>query len=386
MSTFRTDNNSPCPTQQGEHITPHFPHLSGPTKTAEVESFSDGSHRHKPDLEIGPSKKRDPSRGSYTKPTSSSTAKDIVDCTAKTLLDATGAVLSSLSGLIREKDKLPGEKPAPAPLFGYLACSKATKREARTFHGNSLCQEGRRRQECLGVSASLAPAMSIGNTNNHRLRGRGRSTGGGPTIHERSSNVYHRIEYPPAPRMLTIPLPPVHDTPAAAALRSGSIQAFQNNPLIREEGRVLSVDLEHRDIPYAVVSPVVSDMPGYAGHMWGAANEYVGGARSGRRVHFVDSMAAATNPPQIRLRIMTPWRETLIVDPRAGNTYVAVGDVQRAVIGWMRHIEQNQGQGAGFTQRSVVQARDGTRMEVDIWMWRGLLQVRGRIDLWVIQL
>ncbi|KAF9443214.1 hypothetical protein P691DRAFT_713572 [Macrolepiota fuliginosa MF-IS2] len=224
--------------------------------------------------------------------------------------------------------------------------------------------------------------MSIDNTSNHRLRGHGRLSSG------RSSNVDRGIEYPAAPRMVTIPLPPVHDTPTITTVRRDSAQGLPNDSLI-PEGRILSVDLEHREIPRAVVSPVISDMPGYTGHMWGAANEYVDSARNGRSVHFVDSITAATTPPQMRLRIITPWGETLIVDRRAGNTHVAIGDVQRAVIGWMRGIEQMamiQGQSARLTQRMVVWARDGTRMEVDIWMWRGLIQVGGRIDLWAIQL
>ncbi|KAF9448820.1 hypothetical protein P691DRAFT_759598 [Macrolepiota fuliginosa MF-IS2] len=229
--------------------------------------------------------------------------------------------------------------------------------------------------------------MQINNTNNYRVKGRGRSTGGRYTTHEQSAdNAYHRIEYPPAPRVLTIPLPPIHNTPTVTAVRSGSAQTLPDGLLIREEEWVLSIDLEHRLSPRAVVSPIISNMPGYTGHMWGAANEYVDGARSGGMVHFVDSMAAATNPPQMRLRIMTPSGETLIVDPRAGSTHVTVGDVHRAVIGGMRRIGRNQSQGAGFTQRRVLFLRDGTRMEVDIWMWRGLIQVGGMINLWAIQL
>ncbi|KAF9443215.1 hypothetical protein P691DRAFT_788325 [Macrolepiota fuliginosa MF-IS2] len=152
---------------------------------------------------------------------------------------------------------------------------------------------------------------------------------------------------------------------------------------------VINTELEYRDIPRAVVSPVISDMPGYTGHMWGAAREDLGGVGEGRMVHFVDSMAAATNPPQASLWIMTPQEETLLVGPRVGNAHVSVGDVQRAVIAWMRRIEyqaRTEGRIFGLTQRKLVQIRDRTVMEVVVWMWRGLLQVGGRLDLWAIQL
>ncbi|KAF9448817.1 hypothetical protein P691DRAFT_791980 [Macrolepiota fuliginosa MF-IS2] len=143
----------------------------------------------------------------------------------------------------------------------------------------------------------------------------------------------------------------VHDTPTITTVRSNSVQEPPHDLLIREGCWVFNIDLEYRVFPRPVVSPVASDMPEYDGRIWGAASEYVNGARSGRRVHFVDSVATA-------LRIITPWGEVLIVDPRAGNTHVTVGDVQRAVIGWMHRIEQSQVQGARFTQRSMAWTRE----------------------------
>lgn len=188
---------------------------------------------------------------------------------------------------------------------------------------------------------------------------------------------------------MTVPLPSVPDAATVTAVRAGNNQTLSSNLLIRQEPRVLNINLENREIPRPVVSPVISDMPGYPGHMWGAVNGDVDNAGDGRIVHFADSMAAATNPPQMRLVIITTWGEALVVEPRIGSQHVSVGDVQRTIIAWMRTIEQaaqTRGQRTRLTRRIVVRARDGTVMEVEVWMWRGLVRVGGSIGIWAIQL
>lgn len=110
---------------------------------------------------------------------------------------------------------------------------------------------------------------------------------------------------------------------------------------------------------------------------------------SGRTVHFIDSTVPATSPPLVRLRLATPHGGRLIMNPTMGNQFVSAGDVKRMIIAWMCGIEQvihGLEEGPGLAQRRAVRTRNGATMDVDVWVWRGLLKVMGSVDLWEIVL
>lgn len=202
-----------------------------------------------------------------------------------------------------------------------------------------------------------------------------------------------RIIYPPTPMIPTIPLP-IEDEYSSRTTTSATRNSGRQ-PLIarpaREQPWSVNVNavLAYQRSLRPVVEPIVSDMPAYPGHMWGARDPYVDDRTTrGQTVHFASSSAPATNPPLVQLRLATPHNRRLVVHSTVGNSFVSVSDVQRTVIAWMRRVEEmTYGQeGPGLTRKKRVRARDGTTMEVNVWVWSGLVKMEGGIDLWAIVL
>lgn len=194
-----------------------------------------------------------------------------------------------------------------------------------------------------------------------------------------------QISCPPAPRILPILLPQESDeytvgTPARMLVNPA--QGLLGAQQVQGQPWALDFELEYQCLPRPVVDPTVSfDMPPCTGHMWGARGPYI---------YFAYNTAPATNPPLMRLRLMTPgpYGTKLDVIPAASNQFVTVGDVKRVVITWMRGVEEmTYGlKSPALVQRITVRGRDGTAMAVDAWSWRGLVKVKDSVDLWAIQL
>jgi hypothetical protein len=233
--------------------------------------------------------------------------------------------------------------------------------------------------------------------------------------------------YPPAPLMLTIPLPQVNEENRAGSLTSrvassdlsaqgrsmglpsivtsdqlngGSahqphhrrvaVQSWSDIPATAsrpgQQPPFLAIELRHHELIRPVVKPVLCDMPPYSGHCWGAREED-GRAVRGLSVHFPDSAMPATNPPLARIRLARPFGGVLIVTPAIGNQFVSVGDVQRMVVAWMRWEQPHvQDEGLRLTGRMTARAQDGTQREVNVWVWRGLTMDRTEADVWKINL
>ncbi|KAJ3568162.1 hypothetical protein NP233_g5892 [Leucocoprinus birnbaumii] len=189
--------------------------------------------------------------------------------------------------------------------------------------------------------------------------------------------VQEMLGCPTAPRMLPISLP-------TASTRSfaGSSDIEQPNPRaevsrgLHQRFKRIHVDLFYTAEPRPVTQPVLSDLPPFEGHMWGAVDDYTESANEGQIIHFVDSMASATQPPSRSITITTERGETIPIFPRSGSGFVTVGDVQRVVVAWMRIVEKGawlQGQKAGLSETMIVNSHLGCPIEVDVWMWRGLV-------------
>lgn len=239
------------------------------------------------------------------------------------------------------------------------------------------------------LKPNSAAQMAMPQYNNNARRHHSRGTFIQPASHN-SQQTIQNIVYPPAPMIQTIPLPPVDSSGTATA---AAVSPSRPRPLgahsARERRWILNSVLKCHEFLHPVVEPIVSDMPSYVGHMWGARDHYINGSIRGKTVHFADSAVSATNPPLARLRLAAPNGDRLIVNPTIGNDFVSVGDVQRTVIAWMRRVEQMtyRQEGPGLTRRKTVRASDGmASMDVDVWVWRGLVKVEGRIDLWAINL
>jgi hypothetical protein len=150
--------------------------------------------------------------------------------------------------------------------------------------------------------------------------------------------------------------------------------------------QLLAVELRHQEFIRPVVKPVLSDMPPYIGHGWGAYNEHMS-VMGGLNIHFANSTVPATIPPQVRMRLARPFGGILVVTPMIGNQFVSVGDVQRTVIAWMRWEQPHvQDEGLQLTGRTTAWARDGTTRVVDVWVWRGLTKGSEETGVWTINL
>jgi hypothetical protein len=135
-----------------------------------------------------------------------------------------------------------------------------------------------------------------------------------------------------------------------------------------------------------VVEPVLSDMPAYDGHRWGARDEHTSIIRW-LSVHFPQSTKPATVPPVKKMRLAWPFGGTLLVRPTIGSRFVSVVDIQKAVIVLMRAERPYiQDENTRFTQRTIARGRDGTAISVEVWAWKGLTRARDELDLWEIHL
>jgi hypothetical protein len=237
------------------------------------------------------------------------------------------------------------------------------------------------------------------------------------------------LGHPPTPMVLTIPLPQAEETEvtpfrltiASAALSSqnGQVshqltgtrfhphQAHHRGPSLVRAGIPtivnrpehatryrpvqqiqwdLNAALRFHNCIQPVVKPVLSDMLPYPGHRWGAKDpdSSCGGELN---IHFPCSMTPATDPPLTRMRLSRPFGGKLVVIPAVGNQFVSVGDVQKAVVAWMRweqpHVRDD---GLKFTRRENVRAQNGLTMSVEVWIWRGLTKSIGEADVWEINL
>ncbi|KAJ3561503.1 hypothetical protein NP233_g10148 [Leucocoprinus birnbaumii] len=190
-------------------------------------------------------------------------------------------------------------------------------------------------------------------------------------------NIQEILACPMAPRIFPISLP---TTSIRSFAESSGIG--QPNPRVEvprglhQRFKRIHVDLFYTAEPRPVTQPVISDLPPFEGHMWGAVDDYTESANEKQIIHFVDSTASATQPPSRSITITTERGETIPIFPRSGSEFVTVGDVQRVVVAWMRIVEKGawlQGQRAGLSETMIVNSHLGCPIEVDVWMWRGLV-------------
>lgn len=223
--------------------------------------------------------------------------------------------------------------------------------------------------------------MSLYNTNHdesHHVRLQAISHNGQQTV----QRTDYPLNYPPAPMMLPVRLPATTTSAVVNSTPSSS-----THPAGEQPWTVVPV-LRYQETLRAVAEPIITDTAN-PGHITDTADPgHMSGIR-GETIQFVSSTAPATNPPLVRLRLATPYGGRLIVNPAIDNPFVSVGDVQRTVISWMDRVQRmsdGEEDGPGLTRRKMVRARDGTAMEVSVWVWRGLVKVEGVIDLWTIEL
>ncbi|EKM78933.1 hypothetical protein AGABI1DRAFT_107368 [Agaricus bisporus var. burnettii JB137-S8] len=175
-------------------------------------------------------------------------------------------------------------------------------------------------------------------------------------------------EYPPAPMMRTIALPPVADTPPDR-------ERWQLNPALRYD-----------DFTRPVVKPVLSDMLPYPGHRWAAWDQDESCAGE-LNIHFGYNMAPATDPPLSRMTLTRPFGGILAVEPDRGDQFVSVGAVQSTVVTWMRWEQPHvQGEGLQLSGETAARGRNGTMRTIEVWVWRGLTKARGESKVWEINL
>lgn len=183
----------------------------------------------------------------------------------------------------------------------------------------------------------------------------------------------HQVHHRPPSSMLAAAVPTGANPPAGYHFGLG-----------QEIICYLNASLRYHESLRAVVKPLLSDMPPYPGHCWGARDED-GICEGALNIHFAYSTIPATYPPKTRMRLARPFGGKLIVTPTVGNQFVSVGDVQKAVIAWMRWEQPHvQDEGFRLTGREIARARDDTTVSVEVWVWRGLTSVGG--DLWEIHL
>lgn len=217
-------------------------------------------------------------------------------------------------------------------------------------------------------------------------------------IQHQRSEVYRTLQnlrYPPGPRLSPIEIAPDTEHPQQIInITSGEDQLlpsallFQHDALPKVDPRLA---FQERQRP--VAQPTITFMPEYPDYLWGAAtNQVTSRAREdGMRVHFEEITEAATNPPVSRMSIWTgiPGGWQIVEASQRERQYVAVVDIQREVIGWMKGVEQNassKGASAGLSRWVRMTDWDGTEVEVEVWVWRGLQPLGTTMEMWELVL
>jgi hypothetical protein len=97
----------------------------------------------------------------------------------------------------------------------------------------------------------------------------------------------------------------------------------------------------------------------------------------------------ATEPPVVQMVIRTDTDNFVTVDAEQGSPYVTVVDVQRAIIHWMKETYGTSGDN-NLTRRFSRWVRmlddDGTEVEIEIWVWKGLSSLSTDMVNWYLHL
>jgi len=93
-------------------------------------------------------------------------------------------------------------------------------------------------------------------------------------------------------------------------------------------------------------------------------------------------LAPATSPPVGKMWILVDNVIEILVGPRQGMGYVAVADVQGAVIGWMEESSN----GPRFEPAMAGDLQGPVTQRDMVWMWRGLVQQGEGLDVWELHL
>lgn len=200
------------------------------------------------------------------------------------------------------------------------------------------------------------------------------------------------IVYPSAPRIRLRELPledeAIHHQ-QMVNISDGSNQLlppillFRNNLLPRIDAR-----LAFQERARAVVRPTITFMPEFPEYLWAAVGAQVT-RRDDVRVHFEEIADAATDPPVSSMRMTTEFGGWIVIDSREGTPYVTVADVQKAVIRWMKETRtrpSSRERAVRFSSWVRVTDDNGTELEVEVWVWRGLTPLPGNIENWALHL
>lgn len=208
-------------------------------------------------------------------------------------------------------------------------------------------------------------------------------------IQQQQPDVYRNLQnlrYPPGPGLSPIEISPDPEHQLVTVMQ-GEDQLLPSALLFQHDAKP-KVDprLAFQERQRPVAQPTITFMPEYPEYLWGAATNQVTSREEGMRVHFEEITDAATNPPVSRMSIWTGasggWQ---IVEAQRERQYVAVVDVQRKVIGWMKGAEQHasaRGMSNDLSRWVRITDWDGTEVEVEVWVWRGLRPLGATMEMW----
>lgn len=149
--------------------------------------------------------------------------------------------------------------------------------------------------------------------------------------------------------------------------------------------RRLDPRLAYTEERRSVLEPLRFQISGGEYLLWGTAitvsEEAGGGIELDSLEDSEKRVAPATNPPVAMLWIATEDDAIIQIKPRPGMGFVAVVDVQEAVIHWM---EESRDEREASVPTSGDRSSDHDRQD-SRWMWHGLLPLGQRLDAWELR-
>lgn len=206
-------------------------------------------------------------------------------------------------------------------------------------------------------------------------------------------DLHRNVLHPGAPKLVPRELPAEEEQiqfRQAVTISHGDDQLlpmallFQNDATSGMDARLA---FHKRQRP--VAQPTITFMPEYPEYLWGAVGHHITRSDNDMRVHFEAITEPATNPPASRMRIVTEFGDWFVVEPQDGCGYVTVQDVQRRVIRWMQEISSRTDPGETTTSLSRwvrIADWDGAEIEVEVWMWKGLMRLGETTETWCLKL